>query len=235
MYIKKLLMITGLCLTASVFAGGYEPIPDEPTVDPTTIEFQPMLYLDFHGGYAQSNWNDFVDNGLLGASSTSWYTPSKNGHGGWMGGADLGYTFMQHLGFELGWMYLPRVNGDATVNAGTPGSTMHINSWVAYGAARLNLPVLRNVELFGKAGAAYRWMHSYAPSDALAMAGHGEYWSPVFGVGLQLTNDAWRFGVQYLFISSNNRINYNSGVGAPNAAPAVNMYTAFIGYQSPTN
>ncbi|OGT32708.1 MAG: hypothetical protein A3C44_00325 [Gammaproteobacteria bacterium RIFCSPHIGHO2_02_FULL_39_13] len=236
MSVKKLLVLSAAGLAAigatAVMAGG----PDHMAM-PAEAAFQNSIYVEGHVGYAQSNWKNFNSNEWMGASATSIYTPSTNGKGGITGGADLGYNITRHIAVEGGWFYIPQVKGAGTgivVNTFSAATALTgtINSWFAYTAAKLSVPVMDDLDLFGKVGVAYRGL-TYSPNTIQGVTGHGHYWAPVFGTGIQYTlNDAWLFGAQYMYLPGNSEVNYaNTAFGAPNAAPEINMYTGFIGYK----
>ncbi len=241
MSVKKLLVLTAASLAAigatAAMAGGpdHMAMPSEPA-------FQNSIYLDGHVGYTQSNWTDFNSNNLMGARVTSSFAPTKNGKGGVTGGLDLGYNITQHIAAEAGWFYIPQVKGAGTSNpistvaAQSGTTTAKVSSWFAYMAAKLSVPVMENFDLFGKIGVAYRGL-TYSPAVPANIpgniTGNGHYWSPVFGTGLQYTfAEAWMLGAQYMYLPGNAATNNgNAAFGAPNAAPEINMYTAFLGYK----
>jgi hypothetical protein len=172
-----------------------------------------------------------------GASTLTAFTPSTNGQGGVIGAADLGYNITQNIAVEGGWFYIPQVSGNATGNLGsTSGTSAEINSWFAYMAAKLSVPVMQDLDLFGKVGVAYRSLSYNMPSGTSTalqnVTGDGNYWSPVFGTGLQYFFGDWSVGAQYTYLPGNTNVNYgNNTYGAPDAAPEINMYTAFLGYK----
>lgn len=242
MSVKKLLVLSAAAFAAmgatAVLAGGpdHMAMPSEPA-------FQNSVYVEGHLGYAQSNWNDFNSNnviGTAGTSSTSVYSPTKHGKGGFTGGADLGYTITQHIAVEGGWFYVPQVNAQGNGSASAPvnlnsANTATVKSWFAYTAAKLSVPVMDNLDLFGKVGVAYRSL-SYTRSNAnatlAAVTGKGHYWAPVFGAGIQYNWASWILGAQYMYLPGNTNVNYaNTSFGAPDAAPEINMYTGFVGYR----
>ncbi|OGT41425.1 MAG: hypothetical protein A3F13_06850 [Gammaproteobacteria bacterium RIFCSPHIGHO2_12_FULL_40_19] len=235
MSVKKLLVLTAASLVAigatAVLAGGpdHMAMPSEPA-------FQNSVYVDGHLGYSQSNWTTFNSNNVVGSSGTSLFTPGSNGKGGFTGGADLGYTITQHIAVEGGWFYIPKVSGNGTgttVGGLTQASTAsgNIKSWFAYTAAKLTVPVMNNLDLFGKVGVAYRAL-TYSPNTISGVTGNGHYWAPVFGTGLQYNWGSWMLGAQYTYLPGNSSVNPgNTSFGAPNAAPEVNMYTGFLGYK----
>lgn len=237
MSVKKLLVLTAAGLAAigatAAMAGGpdHMAMPSEPA-------FQNSVYLDGHVGYTQSNWTNFNANNVVGARATSLFVPTRNGKGGVTGGVDLGYNITQHIAAEAGWFYIPQVKSegsgstiDSLVNASSVKGTLH--SWFAYMAAKLTVPVMENFDLFGKIGVAYRSI-KYSPHNTIAgVTSHGHYWAPVFATGLQYTfAEAWMVGAQYMHLPGNSEINNaRSAFGAPNAAPELNQYTAFLGYK----
>ena len=240
MLLKKIigLGVIGLSVitATTVMAGG---------VDQTEAPlFQPSVYVDLHVGYAQVNWKDFNASGVMGVLGTSYFAPNSNGLGGVTGGADVGYQFSHYLAGEGGWFYIPEVKGDATTNgigAGlTSGQTAKVHSWLAYLAAKLSVPMVEHVSLYGKVGVAYRSLTYTKPTSAIsnlnALSKDGGYWTPVFAAGMQYTRDNWLLGVQYLHLPGNT--DHNGSVafgtfsnGGPDAAPDVNLYTAYVGYQ----
>ncbi|MCX7125781.1 MAG: hypothetical protein NTU49_08610 [Gammaproteobacteria bacterium] len=240
MSVKKILILTAASFAVlgatSAMAGGQTQMPYEPA-------FQNSVYTELHLGYAQSNWTNNNTNGIMGTSANSSFSPTTAGRGGFTVGADLGYNITQHIALEAGWFYLPQVKGGVTANGITPAGgglaatdTAKINSWFAYTAAKLTVPVMTNLDLFGKIGVAYRALTYKMPADFNAnvpgdVSGNGHIWSPLFGTGIQYVWGSWLVGAQYTYLPSNDEVNYgNTNFGAPNAAPAVNLYTGFLGY-----
>lgn len=216
-------------------AGGVDAVAD---VEPA---FHTNVYVDLHAGYAQSNWVDF--NASVMGTGIAYFSPVDNRHGGFTGGVDTGYAYSQNLAFDFGWFYLPSVKGDVNSNgttAGAPaGSTATVDSWFAYAAAKFSVPLMRSINLFGKAGLAYRQLSYDAPntpSQLVTATRRGNYWAPVFATGIQYLNDNWTFGIQYLYLPGNTHRNDAltgtslANLGAPHAAPEVHLYTAFLGY-----
>ena len=244
MSVKKLLVLgaaTVAVMGATVaMAGG----PDHMAMA-SAPGFENSVYVDLHGGWAQSNWDDFNANNVLGVNSTatSVFNVDSRGDGYWTAGADLGYNITQHIAVEAGWFYIPKVGGTA-LGAVTPGTittsgSASVKSWFAYTAAKLSVPVMDNFDLFGKIGVAYRTLDYSLSNTATVNAttlnsvtGNGHYWAPVFGAGLQYNWGNWMLGAQYMFLPANTKVNYaNTAFGAPDAAPAVNLYTGFVGYK----
>lgn len=246
MSVKKLLVLNAAGLAAigavAAMAGGpdHMAMPAEPT-------FQHSVYLDGHVGYTQSNWRDFnsnnvmgINSGTAGTTTFALFSPYSNGNGGFTGGVDLGYTITRHIAVESGWFHVPEVKGRATSYAtqnsyASAGNTATVNSWFAYTAAKLSVPVMDNMDLFGKVGVAYRALTYRVPAATRALAvpvGNGHYWAPVFATGLQYNWEDWQLGAQFLHLPGNAEVNYaNTSYGAPNAAPEINMYTGFVGYK----
>lgn len=237
MSVKKLLVLSAAGLAAigatAVMAGGpdHMAMPSEPA-------FQNSVYVDLHGGYTQSNWSDFTGSKLIGIRSDSVFAPTKNGKGGGMGGADLGFKATQHIAVETGWFYIPEVKSAGTgtsIDSVSQPSTVSgkVRSWFAYVAAKLTVPVIENLNLYGKVGAAYRSL-AYSPHNTITggVNSRGHYWAPVFATGIEyMVAHNWILGAQYLHLPGNSEANYaRLAFGAPNAAPELNQYTAFVGY-----
>lgn len=237
MSVKKLLVLSAAGLAAigatAAMAGG----PDHMAM-PAAPAFQNSIYVDGHVGYTQSNWSDFNANNVMGTSASSWMAPTKNGKGGVTGGVDMGYNVTQHIAVEAGWFHIPQVKGAVTAyGEAAPfdiaaGSTAKVNSWFAYMAAKLTVPVMENLDLFGKVGVAYR-AQTYSLPVSATSPGHGHYWAPVFATGMQYTfAQDWMVGAQYMHLAGNSKVNPSILLfGAPNAAPSLNQYTAFVGYK----
>ncbi|MCX7121341.1 MAG: hypothetical protein NTZ67_06160 [Gammaproteobacteria bacterium] len=235
MSVKKILVLSAAALVAmgatAAMAGGpdHMAMPSEPA-------FQNSIYLEGHFGWAQSDWVNFNGSNLVGVGGSSTYAPSAKGFGYMTAAADLGYNITQHIAVEGGYFYLPSVCADSTsVTAGVSG-TAKVNSWFAYTAAKFSVPVMDNLDLFGKMGVAYRAL-SYSLSGTRtaainSVAGNGSYWAPVFGAGIQYLWNSWIIGGQYTYLPGNSSVNPSStSFGAPNAAPEVNLYTGFLGYK----
>lgn len=232
MSVKKLLVLAAATVAAvgatAVLAGGSDhmAMPSEPS-------FQNSIYLDGHIGGALSNWKNFNANNVMGASGNSFYAPNKNSKGGFTGGLDLGYNITQHIAVEGGWFYLPQVKGAPTALGALAKmtGTAKIDSWFAYGAAKLSVPVMENLDLFGKMGVAYRSL-KYSGVSINGVTGNGHYWSPLFATGLQYNWGSWQLGGQYAYLPGNSESNSGNALfGAPNSAPEVHLLTAFLGYK----
>ncbi len=244
----KKILVSGVVVLASV--AGMAVFADNVDVDQAADEdaaplFQSSVYVDAHVGYTQVNWRTFNGSGVMGISGASYFSPTDHGKGGVTGGVDTGYNFSKYIAGEAGWLYLPEVKGSGTGSGTavsfTSSQTAKVHSWLLYGAAKFSVPMVKNMQLFGKVGAAYRSLTYTVPSNSNtgfnAMTKAGGYWAPVFAAGMQYTRNGWLLGFQYLHLPGNKH--YNSGVavdgavinGGPDSAPEVNMYTAYLGYQ----
>lgn len=244
MSIKNICLLSATALVSvsvafsTALAGGVDPMP----VADVVPDFQNYVYVDLHGGYAQSNWASFNASGVMGTGA-AYYTAIDNRHGGFTGGVDTGYAYSQNLAFDFGWFYLPSVkgavNGNGTTAGAPAGSEVTVYSWFAYAAAKFSVPLMDRINLFGKAGFAYRQLSYDAPStpsELVTATRRGNYWAPVFATGIQCMGDHWVFGIQYLYLPGNTHRNDTlngtplANYGAPHVAPEVHLYTAFFGY-----
>lgn len=226
-------------ITSAVFAGG----PDHYALLPQQQQpSENAIYLEGQLGYAFVDWSDFNSNNVIGNSATANYAVTSNGNGGLSGGADLGYQFAKYFGVEGGWVYLPTVDARGTGNAVNSAtvpttSTTDVSSWALYLAAKIMLPLYDGINLYGKAGAAYRHLsygalYTTPPNGIVSVNTSGYYFAPLFAVGVGYTISNWLLSVQYMFIASNTDVNNaNSNFGAPDAAPAVNLLTGTVGYR----
>jgi len=245
MFFRKILLSSVIVLGAVASAATFADTADQTSDEVVAPSHQNSVYVDAHVGYAQVDWKNFNSSGVMGTASLSYFAPNNNENGGVTGGADTGYNFTNYIAGELGWFYLPEVKGAGTssgaINTFAASQTAKVHSWLAYGAAKLSVPMVSHVQLFGKVGAAYRSLKYTVPSGGNAgfvnLTKDGGYWSPIFAAGMQYTRNGWILGMQYVHILSNTDQNGNvarDGTvvnGGPDAAPAVNMYTAYLGYQ----
>jgi len=144
MSVKKLLVLTAagivsLGMTAAL-AGGPDVAPADNGV-----------YVDLNLGYAFQDWEG-IGNILGGVGFVTW---GDNAQGGFAGSVDLGYQWNQYLAAEFGYWYLPQAN--FTVLPGGVGASGSINNYALYLAAKFMAPVMDNLDLFFKAGLAYRY------------------------------------------------------------------------------
>lgn len=225
MSVKKLLLLTAAGIAsvgATAFAGGPDQMP--------APVFQPNIYVEGNLGYVRSNWsltpvavNPFANN------AGTVVTTGGNGTGGFTFGFALGYNFIKHFSGELGWDWIPQANGTGRILP-VANNGLNVSSWVIYLAGKLDVPVMDNVDLFGKLGAAYRslsWGGAGATGVALNPSGNTGYWSPMFGAGLQYSwNDNFYILAQWKHIMSN--IN-NASVSQ--RAPQADFFTLGLGYR----
>jgi len=202
MFIKRTLRLSAFLFalfTIQVsFAGGPEASPQYTGV-----------YLGANAGYAFRNWRD---NGLLQQYITTFqggnaFGSFNNGRDGGTVGVVLGYQFNEFIGLEGGWNYLPQMHYIVPDgNTLLLGNDMTVNSWLAYIAVKLAVPIYPNMYLFGKLGAVYlrnRASFSSGTSAAILSAmlpTMGSYWAPLFAGGIQYYfNWHWSINFQYLY------------------------------------
>jgi len=222
MSVKKLLLLTAAGIAsvgATAFAGGPDQMP--------APVFQPNIYVEGNVGYVRSNWS--LVNPLINPFSTGVVnTTGNDANGGFTFGFALGYNFIKHFSGELGWDWIPQANGTAGRLAAPNG--LNVDSWVIYLAGKLDVPLMDNVDLFGKLGAAYRslsWGGAGAIGVGLNPSGNTGYWSPMFGAGLQYSwNDNFYILAQWKHIMSN----INSG-SVSKRAPQADFFTLGLGYR----
>lgn len=240
MSVKKILVLSAaslavVCATA-VMAGG----PDHMAM-PVKPVSNKSIYLEGGFGYDQTDWANNNTNALLGVSNASLYNPNSHGLGYLTATMDLGYNFTKNIALEGGYTYLPSVSGGSTgttIGGITASGGVAIRSWVAYLAAKLSVPVMEHLNLFGKVGAAYRRLN-YAVSGTASgttslnpYRNNGHYWMPLFATGIQYDWHKWLLGAQYAYIPANNQVNTtNVAFGAPNSAPDAHLYTGTLGYR----
>lgn len=253
MSIKKLLVLSAAALvtasSAVAFAGGPDAMgpptaaQPAPCVDMSSV-FSPALYIDLDGGYAFQNWNQFVvSNSTVfsnTASSNSGFGITDNGYGGGTGLIDVGTQLFEHIGAEVGGIYLPKVTGPQDANgAGLPGASATQYNWAVYAAGKfsVNVPHVSGLSLFTKVGPVWRAMSNvgFAVSN---FSGPHSYWTALYGAGFDynLSGTApmltgFSVNLQWLGMpgySGGDR--YNNKTIAT-LQPADNLLTAGLGYQ----
>lgn len=217
MSVKKFLVLTAAGI-ASV--GATAALAGGPDAMQAPV-FQPNIYVEVNLGYVQSNWRSFA--------ITPFVSFGDNINGGFTFGFALGYNFMKHFSAEIGWDWIPEAKGStAAVN----NNNLTVQSWIFYLAGKLDVPLMDNLDLFGKFGAAYRsldWAGAAAVGAPVATipGGSQSYWSPFFAAGGQYAfNDNLYMTLQWKHVSAN-----NDGGNASEAAPSANFYTAGLGYR----
>lgn len=201
------------------------------------------FYIDGGVGYASSNWRDFIGGVFLptGFAASPGYITS-NGKGFTYGG-DLGYQFNQYFSFEVGAYDLPSVTGNfgasAILGNALPFSAggVKVDSWLLYAAAKIAIPLFQNLDWFGKAGVAWRFLSYSGPAMAVINPVTGStfgstvtdthYATYMFATGMQYwITENWSVAFQYMFVNGRSTIfSFNQ------QAPNVNLYLLNFGYK----
>lgn len=238
MSVKKILVLAaaglGLAGATAALAGGPDMVPAEPA-------FQQNIYVQGDVGGASVNWRGFASGAFAGTTNQriSGNVVSNNGKGGFTAGAALGWNFMEHLSVEAGWFWLPRVSGRtgaATVSVppntavDTNVSNVTVQSWFAYFAAKGDINLMDNLDLFAKLGVSYRRV-GYEDTQVNTLVqftgNKGGYWSPMFALGLQYHfSDAFYGDAQWMHVPGHNRAGRQS-----RNAPSANLFTLGLGYR----
>lgn len=150
----------------------------------------------------------------------------------WTVGGDLGYQFINNLAIELGgnWMQSARVSG--SLLPGLKDRTRQLNSWVAYLAGKMSVPVYDHLSVFAKAGLGYQ-RESGSLFDVTkgldnTISFQNSAWVPVFAVGANYdVNHNVFAGVQYMRFGSQDRAT-DSKVWL---FTAKDLFTASLGYK----
>lgn len=212
MSVKKLLVLTAagiasLGVTAAL-AGG----PDVAPADNGA-------YVDLNLGYGFQDWQGIANLIITPTRSRVW---GDNSTGGFAGSVDLGYQWNQYLAAEFGYWYLPQASYTNTP-AGGVAVGGNVSNYALYLAAKFMAPVMDNLDLFFKAGLAYRYANQTTAAGPLNAPANNTQTNitPTFSGGIQYNyTPNWRFNVMYTYISSN--------AGAP--TPNVHLITAGVGY-----
>lgn len=192
--------------TSAAFAGG----PDH--MAPPAPAFHPNIYVEGNVGYADTDWSD-INFGTSGDDDGTGFT----------GGVDVGYHFRRHFAVEMGWQYLPETKVVGTTN-------FDRDSWFIYGALKLLVPVMDNVDLYGKVGVLYRDLSgngtATVPGGTVRVR-DGDYIDAYFAAGAQYAfMHNWLFGVQYSYVPGD-----YDGSSPSDTAPCVSLYTVSVGYK----
>jgi opacity protein-like surface antigen len=129
---------------------------------PVVKIFNKPYYVSVLAGYARAPWSETAAgtyNGKLpdGSDYSIKISFPKNGDGGSLWGADIGYQFKPGLSFEIGTYQLPKVVVDLNLKtAGGPSfkSSGDISSRVVYLAGRIDYKLTKTMSLFSKFGIA---------------------------------------------------------------------------------
>src|SRR3990167_2177360 len=196
MSVKKLLIVAAgmACIsTTAALAGG----SDADTIPAPA--FEPNVYLEANFGFASADWTSWTNQNLgPWAASNLGGGPDSNKDGGFVGGFDLGYQFTRNLSVEGGWFHLPTVSGNTNGNG-----NVTVHNWFGYGAAKLSLPVIDAIDIFGKIGVAYRYVRYGGVNNNVSTPydGNNGYWTPMFSLGAKyLLTENWSLNLQWLFL-----------------------------------
>ena len=148
------------------------------------------LYVDVDIGLARANWLYYTSN----ANHKS--LKFSNGRSGFVWGGDLGYQFTRYLSLELGAYKL------AKFEVKTPGSGLFsISSWLGYVAAKLSVPITKQISLFGKAGLAVTSIKKQRALGITKAVIKDRFVSPILALGGQwdfVSN--WSVNAQMIYI-----------------------------------
>jgi OmpA-OmpF porin, OOP family len=226
MSVKKLLLLLSAGLAtigmSVAMAGGPEPLT--PTAPPEVPGFQPTIYLDGNLGYAVMDWKEF--NSVSGPVPFDRIT--SNSSGGFTFGGDVGYQFAKYFGAEVGAYYLPRVKGRASdFDPFVFDKELRVNSWFAYFAGKIVVPVFDCIDLFGKIGVAYRHINFSGPGIDDGVSRSNDYWRPMFAAGgIYHINENWSVNAQYIRMPG-----YVHSHPLTRRSPPADLFTLGIGYQ----
>ena len=213
--------ITTVLISSSIAAFASGPAPEASPVPPQ----RSGVYVDLSAGYAAIDWGNFKL-GPFNGYNTFGGSVNDNDTGGFTFGFDVGYQINNLLGLEVGWYYLPTVEGNSNIATSLPSLTL--DSWLAYLALKVMVPFSNRFGLFLKTGLGYR--SSDCRGSATSFFGFGtsntDYFSGVFGGGFQYYfNDKLSVSAQYLYM-----LDKKSGDTIPRFAPSANIITASVGY-----
>ncbi len=117
--------------------------------------FNRPFYVSLLAGYARAPWAETAA-GTHGTSPSATISFPKNGDGGFLWGADVGYQFKPGLSFEIGAYQLPKVVVDIKFAnpPGIPPISGDISSMAIYLAGRIDYKLTDTMSLFSKFGIA---------------------------------------------------------------------------------
>ena len=159
-----------------------------------------------------------------------------NGKDGFIGVGDMGYQWGRVISSEIGFYQIyDMLYTVPPLYVVGEGSLMTFRSWVAYIGFKFSYAVYRNLYVIGKLGAGYSDINvkmNFIP--ALASSIKGDYWSPIFGFGLQYYFDwNWSISFHYMFFPANTRAEPNLLLKDP-PTPNTSLFTLTIGYKLAT-
>lgn len=173
------------------------------------------VYVEAGMGYARTNAQD----NQTFRRQPSAISNKDNANGGMMYAADAGYQLNDHLAAEIGFGILPTAKFTHTVTA--TDTDYKVSSWYSYAAGRVSAPVMNKVDVFGKAGVAYR---RYKTEQATTTT--DSYWTALMGAGVNYQiNDKISTTVEYDVIPGT----ADSKEG--NNIDAAHIFMGKIGYQ----
>lgn len=228
MSVKKLLsqsFATALLLTTgSIFAGGPKIIPQPPV--------ERGFYIDGDIGYASVDWLSplsFIEVGNI------YFGSDSNRRGGFTFGGDIGYQVNRFLAIEFGSYYLPQVNFAHIGSDFLLLNTFKIDSWLFYAAGKLMAPVpfIDNLDIFFKAGAAFRSVHinSFIISEQATSGQSESNLNAMLGVGLQYHfTENFSINGQWLHVAEGGVRPGDTGLSTSFPTPADNLFIFGFGY-----
>lgn len=232
---KIMLSIVGCASAFSAFSG---------TMGVVEAEKVRGVYIEGNVGYANHPWKNDRTTTVGLENQLGVLRKLSNINGGAIGGVDAGFQLTRYLALEGGWSYIPTAsyNRDRTVTLPVAQTTftlpqglqVNVNSGVGYIAAKGNIPLYQRLDAFGKLGAAYVYnstnVHvpaSLVNSPVVHTTNHSNFWSPLFGVGLQyVTPINWSFNVQYDYIPGYREASANHFI-----TPDIQLITFGLGYK----
>ncbi|MCH9770106.1 MAG: outer membrane beta-barrel protein, partial [Gammaproteobacteria bacterium] len=131
------------------------------------------MYVEIGTGYTYTNWSKMAASGL-----GVYQTVTQNRHGGVIVGAIIGYQYWHYLMTEFGYLYLPLSKGTSTAG------NIQARNWLAYFAAKLMVPLFRQLSFTAKLGIGYHQLR-YSDTGAAIFSEYARIWTPIFGAGLQ--------------------------------------------------
>ncbi|WP_423063511.1 outer membrane beta-barrel protein [Candidiatus Paracoxiella cheracis] len=151
-----------------------------------------------------------------------------------MYGFDIGYQWNRLFSAELGYLRLSSMNYYVPLGVIIQdGNLMRIRSrYVAYVALKFVYPIIQNLYVTAKLGAAYldnEVTFSFIPVSGLPQK--ADYWAPVFAFGLQYYfNWDWSINAQYMFLPGYPRRPLD-GIFRKIPVPHANIVTVGVGYK----
>jgi len=214
--------------TTIIYAGGVEYIPPPPVYS--------GFYLEANLGEVFRDWEQegLLQDYIIIVQGGTAIGGFKNGEAGFIYGFDMGYQWNQLFSAELGYFRLPSM--EYSVPQGSliaANNTMKIRArYLAYVALKFNYPIIENLYVSAKIGAAYldtEVIFSFIPVSRLPQK--DDYWTPLFAFGLQYYfNWNWSLNAQYVFVPGYAR-RPTTGVFTKAPVPNANIVTFGVGYK----